>query len=146
MRHAIQLLILLLSFFAFACAPTEEPVPPPSPPPPSPEPAPEWVYFEVGFPTLEDGRFVIALDDPAKIEQARKAIAHPEENPHSIMGIVVKSPAPYNSPWSYHLDPATIELFEIAVEVCDAAPDYVEEHLAEACGAFLPDCRWCPWS
>ena len=105
-----------------------------------------WAYFEIGFPTLAEGRFVIALNDTAKIEQARKAVTDPEQNPHSVMGIIVKSAAAYNPPWSYHLDPATIEFFELAIEVCDAAPQFVEDHLAEACGAFLPDCRWCPWS
>ncbi|WP_420845269.1 BP74-related protein [Nocardia arizonensis] len=23
---------------------------------------------------------------------------------------------------------------------------YTEDHLDEACGAFLPGCFWCPWS
>jgi len=102
--------------------------------------------FEIGFPELADGRFVIALTDPIKIEQARRAIADPENNPHSVMGLIVKEPRDYNPLWSYHLDPSTIEFFDNAIEVCDAAPRYVEEHLAEACGEFLPGCRWCPWS
>lgn len=107
---------------------------------------PGAVYFKIGFPTEAERTFVIELTDPAKIHQARDAIRDPENHPHSVLGIIVKEPAAYNPPWSYHLDPPTIELFESAIEVCDAAPQYVEEHLAEACGAFLPDCRWCPWS
>ncbi len=145
-------LLILVFALVVACAPSEEPnqdvataPPPQEQEPAAEEPLPEWVYFEVGFPTPEQGRFVIALADPAMIEQARKAIENPDENPSSVMGIIVKTPAPYNPPWSYHIDPTTIELFENAIEVCDAAPDYVEEHLDEVCGAFLPDCRWCPW-
>ena len=149
MRYVTLALILVLPLCVIACSSKEEPTPPtPAPPPPAPvpPPSPGWTYFEIGFPTLAEGRFVIALNDPAKIEQARKAISDPEQNPHSVMGIIAKSAAGYNPPWSYHLDPATIEFFEFAIEVCDAAPQYVEDHLAEACGAFLPDCRWCPWS
>ena len=30
----------------------------------------------------------------------------------------------------------------------DGRPRFVivEDHLDEACGAFLPGCHWCPWS
>jgi hypothetical protein len=62
------------------------------------------------------------------------------------MGTIIKAPAPYNPPWSYHLDPASISLFAFAIEVCDASPQYVEEHLSEVGGAFLPGSVWCPWS
>jgi hypothetical protein len=34
----------------------------------------------------------------------------------------------------------------MSIEVCDAATTYVEEHLDEVGGAFLPGRRWCPWS
>jgi hypothetical protein len=43
------------------------------------------------------------------------------------------------------LNPASISFFAIAIEVCDANMQYVEDHLDEACGAFLPGCYWCPW-
>ena len=56
------------------------------------------------------------------------------------------NPAPYNPRWSYHLDPASISFFQCAIEVCDASPQYVEEHLSEVGGAFLPGSTWCPWS
>jgi hypothetical protein len=39
-----------------------------------------------------------------------------------------------------------ISFFEMSIEVCDAATGYVEQHLAEVGGAFLPGWRWCPWS
>lgn len=62
------------------------------------------------------------------------------------MGIVVASKAPYNPAWSYHLRPDSISFFEMAIEVCDANMRYVEEHLDEVGGAFLPGGGWCPWS
>jgi hypothetical protein len=33
----------------------------------------------------------------------------------------------------------------MAIEVCDANMMYVEDHLDEAGGAFLPGNHWCPW-
>jgi hypothetical protein len=62
------------------------------------------------------------------------------------MGRIVKRPADYNPGWSFHINPDTISFFDFAIEVCDASPSYVEDHLDEACGAFLPGCYWCPWS
>ncbi|WP_433227073.1 hypothetical protein [Microtetraspora malaysiensis] len=32
------------------------------------------------------------------------------------------------------------------LRVCDATIPYVEDHLDEAGGAFLPGLVWCPWS
>lgn len=61
------------------------------------------------------------------------------------MGRIQKRPQPYNPDWDYHLDPNTITFFNMAIEVCDANMQYVEDHLDEACGAFLPGCFWCPW-
>ncbi|WP_425580386.1 BP74-related protein [Streptosporangium amethystogenes] len=53
---------------------------------------------------------------------------------------------PRHCGWSYHFDPATLGFFDVAIEVCDATMTYVEDHLDEAGGAFLPGNLWCPWS
>ena len=100
-------------------------------------------YFKVGFPPDSD-IFIIQLTDPLKIQQARDILQKGLDR--GVMGTVMKSPAQYNPSWQYHLEPDSITFFEMAIEVCDASPQYVEEHLAEACGAFLPGCTWCPWS
>ena len=59
---------------------------------------------------------------------------------------IVKRPAPWNPGYSFHIDPNTVSFFSMAIEVCDATIPYVEDHLDEACGPFLPGCMWCPWS
>jgi hypothetical protein len=102
-------------------------------------------YFVVGF-APEHWTFTILLTDSAKIQDARDIVNGVQTDRVSVMGTIVKAPAPYNPLWSYHLDPASIEFFQFAVEVCDAHPQYVEQHLQEACGAFLPHCVWCPYS
>lgn len=105
---------------------------------------PGTAYFEVAGPTDAD-TFVIALADPATIAEAR-AMASGEAPSKHVTGLVVAEAVPYNAPWSFHLDPDSISFFEMSIEVCDAATTYVEEHLAEVGGAFLPGRRWCPWS
>ena len=52
------------------------------------------------------------------------------------MGIILKERVKYNPAWSYHLDPTTIEFFDMAMEVCDSNMRYVEEHLHEVGGDF----------
>ena len=101
-------------------------------------------YFKVAGATEAD-TFVIALTDPATIAEAR-ALASGQEPSKHVTGLVVSEAVPYNAPWSFHLDPASISFAEMSIEVCDAATTYVEEHLAEVGGAFLPGRRWCPWS
>lgn len=105
----------------------------------------EPAYFEVGFPP-EDLVFTVMLTDTVKIQEARDIISGVQADRVSVKGTIIKAPAVYNPPWSYHLDPASIEFFQFAVEVCDAHPRYVEENLQDACGAFLPGCVWCPYS
>lgn len=48
--------------------------------------------------------------------------------------------------WSSHLRPESISFFDQAIEVCDATIPYVEDHLDEAGGAFLPGNYWCLWT
>ncbi|MEU4832614.1 hypothetical protein [Streptosporangium sp. NPDC023615] len=91
-------------------------------------------------------RFVIRLTDAKKIEHARRILSGKETAEVHVMGRIVKRTAPYNPAYGFHLDPNTIDFFQMAIEVCDATLSYVEDHLDEACGAFLPGCFYCPWT
>jgi hypothetical protein len=44
----------------------------------------------------------------------------------------------FNAPWSWHLDPAETRLVEVAIELCDGTPSYVEQHQDD-----FP--HYCPW-
>lgn len=101
-------------------------------------------YFEFDYPPAPE-KFIIELTDEASITHARKILSGEETDTVHVTGVIVKSPAPYNPGWSFHLDPESISFFALAMEVCDAAISYVEEHLDEVGGAFLPGSRWCPW-
>jgi hypothetical protein len=89
--------------------------------------------------------FVFELNDDERIAHARRIVTGEETERVHVMGRIQKRKMPYNASWDFCLDPATITFFAVAIEVCDANMEYVEDHLDEACGAFLPGCHWCPW-
>ena len=100
-------------------------------------------YFKFDYPPRPE-TFIFKLTDPVKIQQARDMLSS-KTKMLQVMGKIIKEPAGYNPPWWFNLDPATINFFELAPEVCDAGIQYIQDHLQEACGSFLPDCLWCPW-
>ncbi len=103
----------------------------------------EHAYFEF---TDSKDNFVIKLIGEDKIQHARAILEGADVTRRHIAGTVVKKMATYNPKWSYHLKPDSICLFDSAIEVCDASIQYVEEHLDEVGGSFLPDNQWCPWN
>ncbi|UBU13624.1 BP74-related protein [Nonomuraea gerenzanensis] len=101
-------------------------------------------YFVMTDITREE--FVVQLTDPAKIRHARDLVnGETLDRPH-VVGRILKRPAPYNPRWSYHYNSDTVDFFDAAIEVCDATIPYVEDHLDEAGGAFLPGLVFCPWT
>ena len=53
--------------------------------------------------------------------------------------------ADHNLPWNWHLDPEDMEMAEVATELCDGSPSYVEEHLdefVETVGRYCPLSAW----
>lgn len=105
---------------------------------------PQEAYFKFDVPPHPE-TFIIRLTDSIKIQKARDIISGKITDTIHVMGKIIKSPAGYNPPWTFYLDPASISFFQMAPEVCDAGISYVQQHLAEACGSFLPNCLWCPW-
>jgi hypothetical protein len=106
--------------------------------------AAEDAYFAFDAPPRKD-LFIIKLTDPAKIQKARDLLSGKTSSGRHVSGLIVKEPACYNPPWSYHLDPQSITFFDSSVEVCDGAMGYIESYLSEVGGALLPGSVWCPW-
>ncbi|MFD5515553.1 calmodulin-binding protein [Streptomyces sp. NPDC127066] len=101
-------------------------------------------YFVMTDVTREE--FVIKLTKPGDIEHARELVSgQTTDRPH-VLTRILKRQAPYNPRWSYHNNPDNTEFFDQAIEVCDAVIPYVEDHLDEAGGAFLPGLYWCDWT
>lgn len=90
--------------------------------------------------------FVIKLQGRALIEHARQLVAGIATSDPLVGGTVEKTPQPYNIGWSFHLDPTSLFFFEVSTEVGDSTMRYIEDHLAEVGGAFLPGNIWTGWS
>ena len=105
-----------------------------------------YFQFEQTSPKGELKTFIFKLVDDAKIAEARAILMARNLTKVHVQGKIIARSAPYNPPWSFHLDPPTIRFFEMQIEVCDANVTYVEEHLDEIGGSTLPKNFWCPWS
>jgi hypothetical protein len=135
-RSSYGAAILLAALLALALLPGVRPAQPSAA-------ASESAYFVFDTPPYPE-TFIFQLADSATIQEARAILSGQRPSRH-IAGTIVKKPAAYNPPWNFHLAPPSITFFDSAIEVCDASIQYVEAHLDEACGAFLPGCTWCPW-
>lgn len=96
-------------------------------------------YFTLGFEGNEDASFVVYVAQQPEIDQMN-AEAQAEDKTLIVSGVVRKG-EPYNRPWTYVMGARSIVLGEVFIEVCDGAPEYVEENRDEWLGQ-----RWCPWS
>jgi hypothetical protein len=60
-----------------------------------------------------------------------------------VTGTLVKGDGGFNSPWSWHLDPSSVRMAEVSIELCDGTPSSVEENL----DYWLDTVHtYCPWS
>jgi uncharacterized protein (TIGR03437 family) len=99
-------------------------------------------YFEAI--TLGDGaRFVVRIDDPDSINEAHRIMLGEETRRVHLAADVVKAPASYNEPWSFHLDPNSVSFFADASAECDATALMIEYNLESVGGSFLPNNHWC---
>lgn len=105
-------------------------------------PGPGEAFFEMD--TLLGDRFIFKLVDAGRIKDAREIIE--KKLPKRVVGIVVKTAQPYNRPWHFHFDPKSIGFSYLTDESCDAAIQYLEDHLHEIGDRVLPQSRWCPAS
>lgn len=102
-------------------------------------------YFTISFRCADTDcaavdPFVIWVREQGPIGELRADLERPELQRRIVSGIVGRT-KPYNPAWSYSMGPASIVLGEVFAEVCDAHPDYVENHRRRWMGE-----RWCPWS
>jgi hypothetical protein len=85
------------------------------------EPANPVATFQV-----VDETYRIELATPELVEHAEALLAG--EAVASIPnGVVVRDDPGVNAPWSWHIDPASLEFADMTIEVCDGLPSYVED-------------------
>jgi hypothetical protein len=59
-----------------------------------------------------------------------------------ILGRVAIGDGGINAPWSWHLAPSSIEVPDVAIELCDGLPSHVEQQRDE----WIAQVRnYCPW-
>jgi hypothetical protein len=98
----------------------------------SPSPAVSEFVVAVG-----QERFALRTSDA---ETALRALGSLRgENRMFPIGPLHRGDGSFNAPWSWHFDPAETRFTEVAIEVCDGTPSYVEANLAD-----FP--TYCPWS
>ena len=115
MRASVLILLLVL---ASSCSPT------------SPSNTAEFIVDVVGE------RFVLRTTHGPTIELAEANLRG--ENTMFPLGPLRPGHGGFNQPWTWHLDPEATRFVEIAIEVCDGRPSYVEAHQADY-GTY------CPW-
>jgi hypothetical protein len=81
--------------------------------------------------------FVLRTSDAETIRLAADNLAG--RNTRFPLGPLRRGDGGFNRPWSWHFDPDRVRMVEVAIEVCDGRPTYVESHLDD----FLP--AYCPW-
>ncbi|MFM9877336.1 MAG: hypothetical protein ACKVOG_05740 [Rhodoglobus sp.] len=90
------------------------------------------------FQVAGDQTYKIELATPELIAHVKELMAGSQDGRIPIGNIVRDSPS-VNAPWSWHIDPATLEFADVTTEVCDGLPEYVED------GTLTSD-YYCPWS
>jgi hypothetical protein len=94
-----------------------------------------------------DEQFVARLEGTQNIQTARQLLSG-QLSDKIISGSLVRGSGTFNTnpktgePWSWHLDPVSVGFSDIAAEVCDALPSYVEDNLDEWIDVVK---RYCPW-
>ncbi|MBL8983235.1 MAG: hypothetical protein JNL26_13675 [Gemmatimonadetes bacterium] len=59
-----------------------------------------------------------------------------------ISGDLVQGSGGFNTPWRWHMNPATVHVADMAIELCDGRPSMVEADLTYWLGSVR---RFCPW-
>jgi hypothetical protein len=85
-------------------------------------------------------RFKVRVEDAGDVAALRGRMASGTVG--VIIGKLVRGNGGFNTPWSWHLDPKTVEVVDFSIELCDGRPSMVETGL----DAWLRDVgSFCPW-
>lgn len=74
-------------------------------------------------------RWTVEIQDPEALARARRMTGTGEQR--WFFGRIRSGHGGHNAPWSWHIDPATVEVEDSTIEACQATVAYTEEHLAD---------------
>jgi hypothetical protein len=86
-------------------------------------------------------RFVVRATDAETITQLTDN--YKGLNRMHVTGELGRGDGGFNQPWGWHLDPASVRMAEVSIELCDGRPSMVQDDLEywlDTVGTF------CPWS
>ena len=128
-------LLVLLGAAVAACAatPAATASPPPSPSPSQTPGAGVVVTFRV-----VGEEYKVLITDAALIAHAQDLLAGGEQR-RIPSGLIMRGDPGVNAPWTWHIDPDSLEFADMTMEICDGLPSHIEE------GTLTID-RYCPWS
>lgn len=90
---------------------------------------------------VQGERFYVRATSPEAVAALRARQQSGEVS--VVLGEVVLGDGGFNAPWGWHLDPASIEVPDAALELCDGRPSMVQKDV----GKWIADARiYCPWS
>jgi hypothetical protein len=93
-------------------------------------------------PENPDGEtFRALIRDPTVIATAESLVGAGQQQ--ILNGALVAGDGGFNAPWSWHLDPETVGFTDLAIELCDGCPLFIEEDLEYWLDVVG---RYCPWS
>jgi len=118
-------LIVAAIIVTFACH-SESPVQSP----------PSGEYFTVQVGTQN---FVMFATDAETIRLAKDNFNG--KNHRFPSGHIIEGDGGFNQPWNWHFVAEDVRMVEVAIEVCDGTPGYVNDHLSDYLGT-----AFCPWS
>ncbi|MEM0005205.1 MAG: hypothetical protein QXE10_02590 [Desulfurococcaceae archaeon] len=86
-------------------------------------------------------RFKVLVKDPELADVFRSMFRG--ERSGIVIGELRAGDGGFNKPWSWHLDPDTVHVAEVAIELCDGTPSFVEAELDYWLNVVK---RYCPWN
>ncbi len=86
-------------------------------------------------------QFYVRATDPDAVAALNARVKSGEVS--VVLGQVVRGDGGFNAPWGWHLDPASVEVADAAMELCDGRPSMVQKDV----GKWIAEARvFCPWS
>jgi hypothetical protein len=93
----------------------------------------------VTFKVAGQETYSIELTTPELVEHVKALMKGSEDGRIPNGKIVRTGDGGVNSPWTWHIDPKSLEFVDFTTEVCDGLPSYVEDQT-------LTSDRYCPWN
>jgi hypothetical protein len=90
---------------------------------------------------VEGEAFVVRVTTGGQVAEMEARLASGE--PGVINGVLESGDGGFNDPWSWHLVPESVETPDVAVEVCDGTPSFVEQELDYWLDTVERYCHWC---